>query len=198
MRCTIAILGAAIGLVGCKAVDDPVQPVWRAAGIERWRLTERAYGELDEPWSLGGDGAIAAAAPALFFEAVLRVAPSSSAPSSGRGQGPCRHEVRLRYEGGKTHPIGAFAETTLEIGGPPGLAHVVEIRGSHDGVRLTGVKGAHPLVGEPGRFVLAAGERASIRFTSEVVGRGGLEVRLVGEVGDAEGATADSPPAAVR
>lgn len=180
MRKVVALLASGLVLAGCVAGQGTPTPLWQAPEVERWRLTERPYGAVDETWARAGDGNIAAESPALYFEPVFAQAPRGAPPSGS--QSPCRHELRIRYQGGATQVVGTLAEAVVEVPGPPGIAHILEIRSSHAGVRIAGVEGAPPLAGESARHLLGAGLEARIRFTSLSAGRGGIEVRLVGEL----------------
>ncbi len=186
------LLGLVLASAGCAVVEETPRPTWKAPVVEGWRLTERPYGALADPWARADDGLVAPGAPALYFEPVFRSdMPLAAAPSEPGAFELCLHALRLRYEGTALQGVGNWVETRLEIPGPLGVAHAVEIAGSHPGVEIAEVRGGRPLAGGPGRYLIGAGGVAHVRFTSRLVGRGGLEVRVLGEVGDVD---PPSPP----
>lgn len=185
-RATLA-LGLAGLLAGCAVVEETPRPTWKVHVVDGWKLTQRPYGELAESWALAEDGLVAPGAPALYFEPVFRdTAPLAVGDEPGQAHGfeRCYHALRLRYEGHPLQGVGSWVETRLEIPGPSGVAHAIEIAGSYAGVEIREVRGARPLAGASGRYVIPAGRAAIVRFTSRLAGRGGLEARVLGELGD--------------
>ena len=88
-------------------------PGWEDRTVIGWRLTERSYGDIDDPWSAAGDGEIPADEPALVFEPVYEEAPSPTRDSQGDPDpvpGPCLHILCLAYEGAGNEGIGNRAE----------------------------------------------------------------------------------------
>ena len=172
----------ALALSGCVVTVETPAPVWKAPVVERWRLTERAYGEISDPWTAAGDGQVPGAESALLFEPVFRKerVPSVRPPPGRYSQ--CFHKLRVRYEGPEHLGVGASAEMELLLDGPRDVAHVIALEGSHAGVELREVRSATRLAGEPGRYLIAPGDRARVVFTSRYAGRAGLRVAVLGEV----------------
>jgi len=169
-------------LAGC-ALPPPHAgdaPKWEEARLIGWRLTERSYGSIDDPWTSALDGAIPPLETALLYEPFYeRTEPE--VPEPGDWSRPCDHRPRVHYGGSRTEPVGRRAEMSFAIDGPPDAAHMVALTGTHGGVEILHVQGAAPLAGAPGRFVLPGGATATVAFTSRVAGRGGVEVAVLSE-----------------
>jgi len=175
---------AAFLTAGCLGPEAARAPLWEEDRLVGWRLTERAFGTIEDAWSGAGDGAIPGAATALVYEAVFsKLEPADGGTPPSRGG--CEHELRLRYASGSREAIGNRIEATFWVDGPLDRMHRVEISGSHEGVVVLGVSGAVPLAGGPGLFVLEGRGKATVSFTSRIAGRGGVRVAVLGELGSA-------------
>lgn len=173
----------ALALAGCTVIEETPPPVWKAPVVERWRLTERAYGEIPDEWTAVGDGQVPGAESALLFEPVFREDRVPSVRPSPCRYSPCFHKLRVRYDGPENLGVGASAEMELYLDGPRDVAHVIALEGSHGGVEIREVRSATRLAGEPGRYLVAPGTRARVVFTSRYAGRAGLRAAVLGEVG---------------
>jgi hypothetical protein len=189
MRTTLGTLALAMALGGCAtrprpAETRPYPALADPAGGERivgWRLTERAYGSIGEVWSGAGDGAIPPDQVALVYEPMYREE-KTLASGLATGRTACGHEVRVTYDGPVSQALGQRVELTFWVEGPLDVAHVVEIAGSHPGISVLGVSAASPLAGRPGRYVIEAGARSTVAFTSRTQGRGGIRISVESEM----------------
>jgi len=189
----LTLLMAVLGTAGCQVVEVNPAPLWKAPVVERWLLTERAYGAIPDPWSSAGDGVIPAESEALLFEPVFRAEIRPSASSVVPGWRPCLHRIRMRRETAEGMGVGEIARIDLEVEGPPGTTHAIRIEGAHPGIEIREVRGAQPIAGAPGAYAAGGSARIEVRFTSKIAGRGSLEVQLLGEVsGPAAPAQPDS------
>jgi hypothetical protein len=179
----LAALCAAVGCTVTRSTPPPAltEPVFTIPAAQRWHLTERPYGAIEESWTSAGDGQIPGDARALLFEPIYgqekRETPQPVLP----GLTPCLHRIRLRREGPQGMSVGEIARIDLEIEGGPGILHGVRIEGSHGGIEIFEVRGATPVVGRKGVYAVYGGTSAQVRFTSRFAGRGGLKIELLGE-----------------
>lgn len=170
-----------LSALGCGVIEVNPPPTWIVPAVERWRLTERPYGAIEEAWTSAGDGRIPGESLALLFEPVYREEKVEAPQAVLPGFTPCLHRIRLRRQGPEGMSVGQTARIDLEVEGGPGTGHVVRIEGSHAGIDLLEVRGATPVDGHRGVYAVDGRTAAEIRFTSRFAGRGGLEVELLGE-----------------
>lgn len=171
-----------LSLLGCQVVEVNPPPFWKAPVVERWRLTEREYGAIEDSWASAGDGNISAASSALLYEPVFRVEPKPVSPAAFPSVSPCLHRIHLRRESAEGMSVGETAQINLEIESFPNTSHLVRIVGAHPSIQILEVRGAIPLVGHPGCYASVGAARVEVRFTSRIAGRGGIEVELLGEI----------------
>jgi len=179
---TLGVILLILSGAGCHVVEVNPPPLWKAPVVERWRLTEREYGAIEDPWASAGDGNISAASLALFYEPVFRAEPKPVLPPAFPSVSPCLHRIHLRRESPEGMSVGETAQITLEIESFPNTVHLIRIVGAHPSIQILEVRGATPLVGHPGCLASMGAVRVEVRFTSRIAGRGGLEVELLGEI----------------
>jgi hypothetical protein len=178
----LALFVAVLENAGCQVVEVNAPPLWKAPVVERWLLTERAYGAIADPWTSAGDGVIPAESEALLFEPVFRARIRTSASPIIPGWSPCLHRIRMKRETPEGMGVGETAVIFLDIESNPGTAHGIRIEGVHQGIEIKEIRGARPLIGTPAAYAVIGSARIEVRFTSKIAGRGGLEVELLGEV----------------
>lgn len=178
------VLIAATG--GCAAMPqegEPQAPAWEERTVIGWRLTERAYGTVDDFWANGGDGNIPDDQIALLYVAVYEEAKDSDAePSEDFGSGPCEHQLRIEYDGIASRGTGSRAELRFWVDGPASESHLIKIERSHRGITILDVEGASPVKNRAALYFLGGGSVGRLIFTSYVAGRGGVTFRVIREV----------------
>ncbi len=188
-----ALLGA--GCLAAPATGGAELPQWEECRLVGWRLTERPYGLIEDSWKNAEDGTLPPAEVALVYEALYRrpEKPPAETPIEPGWGPPCGHKVRASYEGPASQGVGNRVEMSFWVEGGIEAAHVVELSGSHGGMVVLDVRGAVPLAGAPGKYVVEGGAKAVVAFTSRVAGRGGIEVSVLGEVTSSPGGGGTSP-----
>lgn len=184
----LTIVAAILASVGCAVRRGSGPPQDRPSDsrpILGWRLTEEKYGAIDDWWATAGDGEIPPDAIALVYEPVYQEETTLIA-GLVTGRTACSHAPCVEYEGPRTRNVGDPATVSLWVDGPRDVGHVVELTGSHASVRIVNVTGAVRLLEEgstpSNRYYLAPRARAEISFTSEIQGRAGLRISVVGDI----------------
>ena len=185
MKRQLLVIVTLLTVVGCTASPDSritwLPPQGDNRTVIGWELTERNYGDIEDVWSFAGDGVIQSGEIALIYEPIYGEPPNPYPNEDpDPGPGPCLHDLRFAYEGSGNEGIGRRVVKQFWILGDE--RHVVAITSSHEGVKILDVQGAVPVPGSHGRYVIEANARGAVGFTSRVVGRGDVRIRVIGEM----------------
>jgi|GEM_PF-4033799 len=181
------LLAGVAGCAGAARKDLPAVPEKKpdSRSFVGWRLAERTYGSIDDWWATAGDGEIPGDAVALVYEPVYREE-KTLLEGLVTGRTACSHAPRVEYAGQESRNVGDHVKVTVWIDGPADVGHVVEFSGSHGAVKVLSVTGAARLLEESAssrtRYYLAPRARAEVTFTSEMQGRAGLRISVVGDI----------------
>lgn len=173
----IATFGA-----GCQ-VDGPTgRVVGEGPELRRvvgWRLVERTYGTVHAGHA--GDGDIPPGEHALVYQPVYE---ETRRPEYGAVQirSACAHDVSVTIRGSTQQAVGLAVVALGRITAPAGLCHELAIEPTSGGVEILEVRGAPPLAGKPGRYLLEGSRFFEVVFTSRVSGKGGVAISIVREL----------------
>lgn len=183
-RLTVFLALAAVAgcaSAGCNASSAPGPKAKEERDVVGWRLVDKPYGEIDDPWVSPGDGIIPPGEIAMLYEPVYRDE-KTLVRNLVTARSACDHVARASYDGPPSVNAGDPVTVTVWIDGPRDTAHIVEFEGTNPHVEIREIAGAAPLSGEPGRYLLEPGARASVTFTSRAAGPGGIRVSVASEV----------------
>jgi hypothetical protein len=176
---------AALILEGCVALAPPftrptVGEESRNRRVVSWRLVERTYGSVDAGHA--GDGDIPPDEHALVYQPVYEE-PRRLEYGAVQLRSACQHDVSVTIRGGSRQAVGLAVTALGRITAPAGLAHELAIEPTAASIEILEVRGALPMAGKPGRYLLEGSRSFEVVFTSRVAGKRGIAISIVSEIG---------------
>lgn len=175
----------ALLLAGCVVLAPPfphpaVGEESQTRRVVSWRLVERTYGTVDAGHA--GDGDIPPGEHALVYQPVYE---ETRRPEFGAVQlrSTCQHDVSVTLHGGARQAVGLAVTAEGRITAPAGLYHELAIEPTAASIEVLDVRGALPIAGKPGRYLLEGSQPFEVVFTSRVAGKRGIAISIVRETG---------------
>jgi hypothetical protein len=176
---------AALLLAGCGALAPPLpRPAVGEESQNRrvvsWRLVERTYGTALAGHA--GDGNIPPDEHALVYQPVY-LETRRLEYGAVQLRSACQHDVSVTIRGGTQQAVGLAVTALGRITAPAGLTHELAIEPTGSSIEILEIRGALPMAGKPGRYVIEGSRSFEVVFTSHSAGKRGIAISIVREIG---------------